>query len=249
MEHHYQHKTAFYKKGRLGYSEEAVQLIAEIAPPPAKIVDMGSGTGIFTASLMNKGYTVYGVEPDVDLQQKAKERFHHFKHYIAITAPAENTCLPDHSVDGITVASAFHWFDPELFQYECKRIIKPNSYVFLLYNVRGTDDLFSQEQKHICQRYCPSFTSLRHGVDKAKDRCSAFFPNGFEEKSYSHDLVYTKEQFLFRCLSSSYSLNQNHVDYPAYRRELEQLITEQSIDDLITIRNHTSIWYGTVKQH
>ena len=32
MEYPYQHKTSFYKEGRLGYSEKAVQLITDLVP-------------------------------------------------------------------------------------------------------------------------------------------------------------------------------------------------------------------------
>ncbi|MDR2932603.1 MAG: class I SAM-dependent methyltransferase [Oscillospiraceae bacterium] len=248
MEHHYQYKAAFYKEGRQGYAPEAVQLITEtIGTPRAVIADMGSGTGIFSASLLKKGCVVYCVEPDADLRQKASERLRHFKHFMPIAAPAEDTRLPNHSVDGITAASAFHWFDPEIFLRECKRIIKPDSPVFFLYNVRPNDDPFSQEQSRVCRQYCPGFTSFCHGADKAKKRCPAFFSDEFKEKHYSYDLIYTKEQFLSRCLSSSYSLNQTQPDYPAYRRELEKLIASYSIDGLITIRNYTVVWYGMIK--
>lgn len=247
MEHHYQHKTSFYSEGRLGYAQQAVRLITErIASPHAAIADMGSGTGIFSAALLDKGYRVYCVEPNAALQQEAVRHFHSNINFKAVTAPAEATGLPDHSVDGITAASAFHWFHPDSFLLECRRIVKPGGFVFFLYNVRQTDDSFSREHGKICRRYCPGFTGFHHGADKAKDRCPAFFSNGFEEERFPYDLSYTKEQFLSRCLSSSYSLNQTQPDYPVYHKELERLTEEHGTDGVIVIRNHTVVWYGRV---
>lgn len=73
MEYPYQHKTSFYKEGRLGYSEEAVQLITDLVPSLHSVIaDIGSGTGIFSSALLEKGYIVYGVEPNSELQKKAK---------------------------------------------------------------------------------------------------------------------------------------------------------------------------------
>ena len=141
--------------------------------------------------------------------------------------------MPDCSMDAITVASAFHWLKASPFLYECRRILKPEAYVFLLYNVRQTDDMFSQKQACICKRYCPGFFSFSHGAEKAKQRCSAFFVNGYEERLYSHNLVY--------------SLNHTQKDYILYKQELENLIAEYSKENLITIHNQTAVWYGKVK--
>ncbi len=91
------------------------------------------------------------------------------------------------------------------------------------------------------------FSVFSHGAEKAKQRCSAFFVNGYEERLYSHNLVYTEEQFLSRCMSSSYSLNQTQKDYILYKQELENLIAEYSKENLITIHNQTAVWSRKAK--
>lgn len=247
MENLYQNKTEFYDKGRLGYSAEALDLVMKLVDDSqAVIADMGSGTGIFSTSLLEKGYTVFCVEPDIALQQKANERLSRYPNYKPIIRPAEATDIPPKSVDAITAASAFHWFDPSKFLKECRRILKPNGRVFLLYNVRKTDDSFSQEHELLCRRYCPSFISLHHGFDKASDRCSLFFANGYKKEQYPNDLVYTADRFLARCLSSSYSLSSTHPEYIAYQQALKQLIDDHAINDQITVRNYTVVWYGAI---
>lgn len=131
MEKVYEHKTAFYQQGRLGYAPETMRLIAKVlGAPPAVMADMGSGSGILTESLLEKGYAVYGVEPDTALQQKALERLGHDRNFSPVAASAEDTGLPGRSVDGITAASAFHWFDAGRFLNECRRLLKPAAMYF-----------------------------------------------------------------------------------------------------------------------
>jgi SAM-dependent methyltransferase len=42
-------------------------------------------------------------------------------------APAENSGLPDQSVDLVTVAQALHWFDVTAFYAEAKRVARPGA--------------------------------------------------------------------------------------------------------------------------
>lgn len=42
-------------------------------------------------------------------------------------ATAENTPIPDHSVDLVTVAQAAHWFDPDAFHDEVRRVARGNA--------------------------------------------------------------------------------------------------------------------------
>lgn len=248
MSNYFKNKTTVYGEGRTGYSDEAINLISKtVTAPQSVIADIGSGTGILSEALLKRGYGVYCVEPDAALQQKAKERLNRFNGFTAVDAAAEDTNIMDKSIDGITVASAFHWFSPEAFLSECKRIMKPEGHVFLIYNIRQSEDEFSRKQECICHKYCKNFTSFHHGADKAKSYCSKFFSDRYNEKIFSHDLVYTKQQFLSRSLSSSYSPNQNQKDYFNYRQELEKLITEYSSDKFINIHNYTVVWYGTLK--
>lgn len=247
MENLYQGKSSFYKEGRLGYSEGLLELISQLIPPSSSIADIGSGTGIFSAALLEQGYKVYCVEPSASLQQQAEALLSQCDRFIPVLASAESTSLAEQSVEAITVASAYHWFEQEQFLRECQRIIKPNGYIFLIYNIRKSDDLLSLEQKQICQRYCPDFSSFHHGADKTRENCSAFFQEGWQEALFPHDLTYSKEQFLSRCLSSSYSPPQSHPDYPAYRQALEKLIEKHAENELITVHNYTACWYGKVK--
>ncbi len=55
---------------------------------------------------------------------------------------AEATGLADGSVDLVTVAQAFHWFDRAAFKQECRRLLRPGGRVALIWNDRLTDTPF-----------------------------------------------------------------------------------------------------------
>src|ERR1700687_4183567 len=61
-----------YAKYRPGYPEEMVRFLQTFVSPPAKIADIGSGTGILTRQLMENGYTVWAVEPNEAMRTVAE---------------------------------------------------------------------------------------------------------------------------------------------------------------------------------
>lgn len=66
--------------------------------------------------LLSRGATVYAVEPNFDMRETAKRELHGFVQFHAVAGSAEHTGLRDQSVDGVSVAQAFHWFDPMQFR-------------------------------------------------------------------------------------------------------------------------------------
>jgi SAM-dependent methyltransferase len=49
---------------------------------------------------------------------------------------AEAIPLPDESVDAVTVAQAFHWFDAPVALAEMQRVLRPGGTLFLIWNMR-----------------------------------------------------------------------------------------------------------------
>src|ERR1700744_3698098 len=133
-----------YVKYRPGYPEEVVAYLEKECnlPAGALIADVGSGTGIFTALLLNHGYKVYAVEPNADMQQSAKQQLGGNGNFIPVEGTAEATTLQERSIDLVVCAQAFHWFDAGKTGVEFKRILKANGYVALIWNNRlaDTDD-------------------------------------------------------------------------------------------------------------
>jgi len=179
------------------------------------------------------------------MRQKAAEKFAQNPCFVPVNAPAENTGLDKGCVDLVCAASAFHWFDPELFKKEIRRILRPGGCVCILINAREYDD-FTKEQHLICQKYCKGFSSLAHGLEKTRPAMDRFFENGFEEYRFDFPLEYSRENFVKRSLSSSYAPGKDDPSYEPYKEELIKLMDRFCISESIIVKNTTVIFVGRV---
>lgn len=107
---------------------------------------------------------MFGVEPNGEMREKAVKALSGFPDFIPVAAPAEATTLPDSSVSAVIMGSALHWFDPNAFGKDCRRILTPGGLFFAVINARDYEDLFTKAQRALCERFCPGFSSLRHGL-------------------------------------------------------------------------------------
>lgn len=206
------------------------------------IADIGSGTGILTKQLLEKGSTVYAVEPNGEMRAKAETALNAFSNFHSVNGSAENTSLKSNSVDIITVAQAFHWFDIETFKKECQRILKPNGRIFLLWNMRDTIAEISVAQIEICKKYCPDFAGLNGGIRNSEDKINAFFGGKFTCTEYDNPLCYDREKFIKRALSSSYSLNEKDENFDVYLNELNGLFDKYSSNGILPVPNKTVVY-------
>ncbi|MFA6058189.1 MAG: class I SAM-dependent methyltransferase, partial [Taibaiella sp.] len=124
-----------YVKYRPHYPKDILQyLSADFELSPKKIIaDIGSGTGISTEMFLAEGYTVFAVEPNKAMRDKATELLGHYALYHEVNGTAEATTLKDNSIDAIVAGQAFHWFQPEQTRNEFSRISKKNGIVVLIW--------------------------------------------------------------------------------------------------------------------
>lgn len=130
-------KGADYEVARPGYPPALLDAL----PPARDIADVGAGTGLLTAALIERGACVTAIEPNADMRAVCDRRLGHHPGYASLPGSAEATGLPDASVDLLTAAQAFHWFDPVPARREALRILRPGGEVALLWNDRAEDPL------------------------------------------------------------------------------------------------------------
>lgn len=119
-----------YEHGRPGYPDAVVDLV-ELAPS-ATVVDLAAGTGKLTRQLVSRFAHVVAVEPDAGMRRLLVAGCPGVE---AIDGTAEETPLPDGSVDAVFVAQAFHWFDNEVALIEMARILRPSGALVVIWNV------------------------------------------------------------------------------------------------------------------
>lgn len=158
-------RVADYVKYRPSYPQAVLEHLAAHCQLTSQFViaDIGSGTGIFSKLLLERGCTVHGVEPNGGMRLAAEELLQAFPKFYSVAAPAETTTLPNNSVDFVTAAQAFHWFDLPQFKQECQRILKPGGHLVVLWNDRETDTtLFLSAYERFLQKHAVDYKTVDH---------------------------------------------------------------------------------------
>lgn len=139
-----------YARYRPTYPAEAIALILNGLGDPATLVaaDIGAGTGISARLLAERGVQVWAVEPNLAMREAAVP--HALVQFCDGTA--EQTGLPDASVNLITCCQAFHWFNKRVALQEFHRILKPGGRVALMWNERDSTDPFVAEMDEVIRR-------------------------------------------------------------------------------------------------
>lgn len=240
-------RAEHYAAGRPGYARGVFDLLfGDILKEGDVIADVGSGTGIFARAMMERGFDVYCVEPNGEMRAQAEKCLAGNPHFRAVAATAEATTLPSCSVNLITAASAFHWFDADLFSKEAKRILKPGGIFFAVINARDYGNPFTVRQHEICVKLCEGFTSLRHGLEESVPKLEKLFGSGMNHAEFDFPLEYTKEKFIRRSLSSSYAPKPGTAACERYRAALQMLLDEffPESDRLVLPNVSVAYWGG-----
>jgi SAM-dependent methyltransferase len=123
-----------YERGRPEYAPAVVgALAAELGiSAGAPVLDLAAGTGKLTRPLLAAGLDVVAVEPQAPLRKK-----------LAASIGSERVCegvaeaipLADASVEAVTVADGFHWFNHAQALAEIRRVLTPHGGLALLSTV------------------------------------------------------------------------------------------------------------------
>ena len=211
------------------------------------IADIGAGTGKFAKQLLDKGSFVYCIEPNDDMRKSAIKELCTYRNFHAVDGTATETKLDEKSVDYITTAQAFHWFDISLFKKECKRILRNNGNVFLIWNMRDMSSEINQISFEIFSKYCPNFKGFGGGIQKDDIRIKKFFEDKYEYVEFDNPLFYDKNSFMSRSLSGSYSLKKGDKNYNEYLDALSNLFEKYSKDNVLTMANKTVAYIGKLE--
>jgi SAM-dependent methyltransferase len=135
----FQRGAGAYGRGRPDYPPEAIRAIVDGAglARGRRALDLAAGTGALTRRLVESGAWVVAVEP-VDAMRSVLARTVPRAH--ACAALAEALPLADGTVDAVTVAQAFHWFDAARARDEIHRVLSDRGVLALIWNVRDDRD-------------------------------------------------------------------------------------------------------------
>ncbi len=241
-------KGGVYQQYRPDYAADALLYLKEKLGigPGAAVADVGSGTGIFTRQLLLLGAIVFAVEPNPDMRMEAERQLAAFPGFHSIAGRDSGTTLPDQSVNLVSAAQAFHWFEPAAFRQECRRILKPNGKVLLVWNQRDHSSPVNQISKAVFAEYCPDFKGFSGGMSQRDARIENFFPNGYELLQFAYPIYYSREGYIGRCLSASYAILPDNPRYDAFVAALGQVFDQFQQDGKLLLSNTTVFHLGSV---
>lgn len=196
-----------YHKHRPAYPVGIISILKteKSLPPDAIIADIGSGTGMLSKLFFAQAKTVYAVEPNENMRRQAEKDFANVPNFISINGSAEKTTLPPASIDFITAAQAFHWFDREKARAEFKRILKPNGNVALVWNYRDVEnDDLQRDYENILSTHIPNYKQLDH-KNMTDEKIHDFYgTTDIQQFSLPNSQLFDLSSFKGRVLSSSY---------------------------------------------
>ncbi|MGY4474950.1 class I SAM-dependent methyltransferase [Bradyrhizobium sp. USDA 3364] len=146
----YRVAVAAYEAGRPSYPAE---IVAALPLQTAHcVVDLGAGTGKFTRLLLphlSETARLVAIEPVAEMSAKLATE----AGIEVINTRADAIGLETGSVDLVTCAQAFHWFDNEASVAEVARLLRPGGTFALVWNVRDDGTPWVHALSRMIEKY------------------------------------------------------------------------------------------------
>lgn len=177
------------------------------------------------------------------MRRTAETQLLEYPNYHSVAAFAQQTSLPENSVDVITVASAYHWFDNEATRQEFRRILKKDGYVFLFWDMY-TGNVFDSEKEIIDQKYRELNNKPASGIAR-EERAEKLFGKGkFQKQIFETTIYQSFEAFLGGWSSASYMPKIGTEDYKTFEKEARSLFEHFEVNGLLETKITTLCFYG-----
>ena len=241
----FSNKVTEYVASRPDYPAALIDDLAELpVTEDMHIADVGAGTGIFTKSLLDRGWRVSAVEPNAAMRAAADLTLKAYPRYRSVAGSAEATTLNDQSIDLITAAQAFHWFDIERARGEWLRILRPQGQMALIWNDRLLTDPLQRDLEAV---FADFGGAKRDVVLAHEDRSSVskFFGSATVRKlTYSHEHRLDQEGLTSLGLSRSYMPARNTPEGQRAIDALSELFQRYMTAGSVTVRYKTVMSIG-----
>jgi SAM-dependent methyltransferase len=233
-----------YARYRPRYPSALLECLASKIPPPATVADIGSGTGILSDQLLQFGYQVVAVEPNRPMRETAERGLSGRQGFRSVDGTAENTNLPSVSVDAITCAQSFHWFDRAKCRIEFERILRPQGRVALIWNERARQDPLMQQYDELLTKLVPEYPDCSHRRVSTTE-IHAFFADGsLDSFTFPNHQFLAREEFLGRVVSSSYVPLVGEPGHETLIQACNALFDRFAVDGSIQFRYETQLYCG-----
>jgi SAM-dependent methyltransferase len=131
--HGYGRAAGTYARARPSYPDAAVDWLLGELGQPSRVLEVGAGTGKFTAQLVERNVTVLAVEPVPAM----RDRLTTLGPLVTpLEATAEHLPVEAGSVDSLVASQSLHWADVSVALREFDRVLHATGAVGLIWNFR-----------------------------------------------------------------------------------------------------------------
>jgi len=237
-----------YAKYRPNYPPEVLRCLQDnMGLTPASVVaDIGSGTGLLTERFLHNGNLVYAVEPNEGMRKAAAAALSQYPNLHSIDGRSDATTLPAASVDLVTAAQAFHWFEPVATRAEFVRILRPPRWVALIWNNRRDDaSPFLIAYRQLLDSFDTDYKQVDHKFVADAPALQRFFaPGDYRLFTYPNNQVLDYDGLVGRLQSTSYVPAAGEQGHDRMLEQARDLYDRFAADGKVRIDYETQVFLG-----
>ena len=222
----FQAGAAAYEAARPGYPDAAIQLLVDElgVGTGSRVCDLAAGTGKLTRRLVELGATVTAVEPVEAMRSQLDAAV---RGATSVDGTAEAIPLPDGSIDVVTVAQAFHWFDAPVALAEIARVLRPGGSLVILWNERDETTPWVAEMSRLIRWHERTVSRYQH-VEWAGVVAGSSLFTALEESAVSWEQPMTRDVLADRVRSISYIAAMPTSDRERLAAEVTALVSRRN---------------------
>lgn len=126
-----------YHAARPSYPDALIRRLTETAglTQTSRVLEIGCGTGKFTALLAQHGCHITGIELGARLASVARQAMLSLPNVEIVTGNFETWETDGTALDLVVSAQAFHWIDPAIGYPKARALLKPTGHLALVWNL------------------------------------------------------------------------------------------------------------------
>jgi len=234
-------KTTDYAASRPDYPAALFEVLKMNCAPnkDAVVADIGAGTGNLTQGLLKSGYRVVAVEPNAEMRDVSDFRLGKIAGYSSINGSAESIPLESASIDLITAAQAFHWFEVERARTEFLRILTARGQVALIWNDRIFEDPLHVALDGVFSKFGGAKRAALVAHEDRSDVPRFFGSTQPEQFSWPHEHYLNREGLLSLVFSRSYIPGRNTLAGPVIADRVSEIFSRFENNETVKVQYWT----------
>lgn len=233
----YRNRATTYHGARPSYHRRVVERFVD-RYGHGLVVDVGAGTGIFTAQIAGAGVSVIAVEPVAAMRDVLTASLPNVE---VRSGTAEAIPVDSSGLDTVVAAQSFHWFAFDQALNEAHRVLRPGGHLVTVWNVRDKNAQWVSDYDRILGRYegdTPRHATMawRNAIE-ADDRFELVDDWGVENPQET-----TVEGVIGRALSTSFIAALSGREQTQVAEQLRALLTPLGPQLTFPYRSELQAW-------